>query len=82
MEQKCNIYVETTKSNKSENQVWVISTRSYRKKYCRNALTALRYAFILKKKTGRRIEDAGFIRLVSECRARKSETQESAQAGS
>lgn len=82
MEQKLFILVKTEKSNRSENNVWVVSTRSYKKKYCRNALTALRYAFILKKKTGRRIDDAGFIRLVSECRARKSETQESAQAGS
>ena len=55
MEQKLFILVKTEKSNRSENNVWVVSTRSYKKKYCRNALTALRYAFILKKQTGRDI---------------------------
>ena len=93
MEQKLFILVKTEKSNRSENNVWVVSTRSYRKKYCRNALTALRYAFILKKKTGRRIEDESFITLVAAVREQKqsrilndavsegpqSVTQESAQ---
>lgn len=78
MEQKLFILVKTEKSNRSENNVWVVSTRSYRKKYCRNALTALRYAFILKKKTGRRIADDAFGLLMAEVRDRKSET-ESAQ---
>lgn len=75
MEQKLFILVKTDKSNRSENNVWVVSTRSYKKKYCRNALTALRYAFILKKKTGRRIADESFNRLVSEVRSHKSETE-------
>ena len=93
MEQKLFILVKTEKSNRSENNVWVVSTRSYKKKYCRNALTALRYAFILKKKTGRRIEDESFITLVAAVREQKqsrilndavsegsqSETLESAQ---
>ncbi len=75
MEQKLFILVKTEKSNRSENNVWVVSTRSYKKKYCRNALMALRYAFILKKKTGRRIADESFNRLVSEVRSHKSETE-------
>lgn len=75
MEQNLFILVKTEKSNRSENNVWVVSTRSYKKKYCRNALTALRYAFILKKKTGRRIADESFNRLVSEVRSHKSETE-------
>lgn len=75
MEQKLFILVKTEKSNRSENNVWVVSTRSYKKKYCRNALTALRYAFILKKQTGRRIADESFNRLVSEVRSHKSETE-------
>ena len=93
MEQKLFILVKTEKSNRSENNVWGVSTRSYKKKYCRNALTALRYAFILKKKTGRRIEDESFITLVAAVREQKqsrilndavsegpqSVTQESAQ---
>lgn len=75
MEQKLFILVKTEKSNRSENNVWVVSTRSYKRKYCRNALMALRYAFILKKKTGRRIADESFNRLVSEVRSHKSETE-------
>lgn len=75
MEQKLFILVKTEKSNRSENNVWVVSTRSYKRKYCRNALTALRYAFILKKKTGRRIADESFNRLVSDVRSHKSETE-------
>ena len=78
MEQKLFILVKTEKSNSSENNVWVISTRSYKKKYCRNALTALRYAFILKKQTGRRISDEAFETLMAGVNARKSQTQESA----
>lgn len=80
MEQNLFILVKTEKSNRSENNVWVVSTRSYKKKYCRNALTALRYAFILKKQTGRRIADDGFNSLLAEIRNRKSQTQESAQS--
>jgi len=71
MEQKLFILVKTEKSNRSENNVWVISTRSYKKKYCRNALTALRYAFILKKQTGRRIADEAFETLIGAVRERK-----------
>lgn len=80
MEQKLFILVKTEKSNRSENNVWVVSTRSYKKKYCRNALTALRYAFILKKQTGRRIAEAAFENLMAGVKARKSETQESVQS--
>ena len=72
MERKLFILVKTEKSNRSENNVWVVSTRSYKKKYCRNALTALRYAFILKKKTGRRIADEAVSSMMSEIRIRKS----------
>ena len=74
MEQKLFILVKTEKSNRSENNVWVVSTRSYKKKYCRNALTALRYAFILKKKTGRRIAQDAFDSRMKEIGNRKSQT--------
>ncbi len=74
MEQKLFILVKTEKSNRSENNVWVVSTRSYKKKYCRNALTALRYAFILKKKTGRRIAQDAFDSMMKEIGNRKSQT--------
>lgn len=74
MEQKLFILVKTEKSNRSENNVWVVSTRSYKKKYCRNALTALRYACILKKKTGRRIAQDAFDSMMKEIGNRKSQT--------
>ena len=74
MEQKLFILVKTENSNRSENNVWVVSTRSYKKKYCRNALTALRYAFILKKKTGRRIAQDAFDSMMKEIGNRKSQT--------
>ena len=54
--------------------MWVVSTQCYRKKYCRNALMALRYAFLLKKQTGRRIADESFESLMAGVRARKSQT--------
>ena len=74
MEQKLFILVKTEKSNRSENNVWVVSTRSYKKKYCRNALTALRYALILKKQTGRDIAQDAFDRLIQDIKIRKSLT--------
>lgn len=80
MEQKLFILVKTEKSNRSENDVWVVSTQSYKKKYCRNALMALRYAFLLKKQTGRRIADEAFEYMVAGVRARKLMIQESAQS--
>lgn len=80
MEQKLFILVKTEKSNRSENNVWVVSTQSRRKKYCRNAFTALRYAFLLKKQTGRRIADEAFEFLMAGVRARKSLIQESAES--
>ena len=68
MEQKLFILVKTEKSNRSENNVWVVSTRSY----CRNALMALRYAFILKKQTGRRIAQDAFDSLIREIRSKNA----------
>jgi hypothetical protein len=81
MEQKLFIRVKNEKSNRSENQVWVVSTQSHKKKYCRNALTALRYAFLLKKQTGRRIADDAFQSLMTGVQIRKSltATEEPAQ---
>ena len=80
MENKLFIRVKTEKSNRSENDVWVISTQSHKKKYCKNALTALRYAFILKKQTGRRIADDAFEMLMAGVNARKLQNQESANS--
>ncbi len=77
MEQKLFILVKTEKSNRSENRVWVVSTRSYKKKYCRNALMALRYAFILKNKTGREIAQDAFDRLITEIRNSKTNSKNS-----
>lgn len=78
MEQNLFILVKTEKSNRSENNVWVVSAPGFEDKYCRNALKALRYAFFLKKGTGCRIDDSSFNALMAAVRERKSLTQESA----
>lgn len=60
------IMVASTKSNKSENKVWVVYTYRRKKQYCKSAMSALRYAFILKAKTGRPISNNAFDRLMFE----------------
>lgn len=66
------IMVASAKSNKSENKVWVVYTYRRKKQYCKNALTALRYAFILKAKTGRPISNNAFERLMFEIQTLKA----------
>lgn len=73
MEAIHTITVSSEKSNKSDNNVWVIATYRRKKQYCRNARTALRYAFLLKKKTGRRIADESFDLLVSQIQLSKAQ---------
>ena len=80
MEQIQLISVRTEKSNRSENNVWVVSTPEFEDKFCRNALKALRYAFFLKRGTGRRIADEAFQSLIEAVKERKSQTQESANS--
>ncbi|MBR2290798.1 MAG: hypothetical protein IJ868_00590 [Prevotella sp.] len=40
------------RSNKSKGMVWMVTTEGWEPKYCRNARTALKYIFLLKKSTG------------------------------
>lgn len=81
MEQQLFIRVKTEKSNRSENMVWVVSTHSHKRKFCRNASMALRYAFFLKKATGRRIDDDSFNRMLSEIHKQQFTSQESVPQG-
>jgi hypothetical protein len=76
MEQKSNILARTEKSNRSENNVWVVNAPGFENKYCRNALKALRYAFFLKRGTGCRIDDESFNALMAAIRQGKSQTAE------
>lgn len=52
METKNFISADLVKSNKSNNQVWMVSCQDTQPKFCKNARTALRYIFMLKKNTG------------------------------
>ena len=80
MEQNQFIRVRTEKSNRSENNVWVVSAPDFEDKFCRNALKALRYAFFLKRGTGRPIAHDAFKSLIEAVNASKSQTQESANS--
>ena len=54
------ILAELVKSNKSNNYVWVVYTSKKDRHYAKNALTALKLAFIMKKQTGCPIDNATF----------------------
>ena len=66
METKKFIVAECVKSNKSNNYVWGVYTSKNKKHYCKNAATALKYAFILKSQTGCQIDNATFRKLMAE----------------
>lgn len=69
------IKVTSVKSNKSNHKVWLVAADKEKKQYCRNARTALRYAFILKKETGKQLSDRDFAWLMFEIN-RGKRTQE------
>ncbi len=76
------IMVSRVKSNKSEALVWEVSTSKRKKHYCKNALSALRYCFILKAKTGRCISAYSFdmmMSAISKAKARRQSQQENHQ---
>ncbi len=66
MKTKKFIVAELVKSNKSKNFVWVVYTNKKEKHFCKNAASALKFAFILKKQTGCPIDNATFNKLKSE----------------
>lgn len=81
MKPTSTIKVTSVKSNKSNHKVWLVAAGKEKKQYCRNARTALRYAFILKKETGMQLSDRDFAWLMFEINRRKKaqESQEPAE---
>ena len=69
------IIVSIVKSNKSENNVWAvgITGEEQEQAYCKSAYKAMRFAFLLKKQTGFRIEDASLKALSEEIAKLKAE---------
>ena len=62
------IIVSIVKSNNSENNVWAVAITGEEKPegFCKSAYKAMRFAFLLKKRTGVMIDDASLKKL-SEC---------------
>ena len=74
------IIISIVKSNKSENNVWAVAITGVEKPegYCKSAYKAMRFAFLLKKRTGIMIDDAS-LKSLSECIAEQKAKQ--AEAG-
>jgi hypothetical protein len=72
------IIVTEVKSNKSENKVWevAIAGEEQSQAYCKSAYKAMRFAFLLKKQTGIRIEDASLKALSEEIAKQKAAAAE------
>ena len=75
------IIVSVEKSNKSENNVWAVAITGEEQKqaYCKSAWKAMKFAFMLKKQTGFRIEDAS-LKSLSEEIARQKAAEAAAEA--
>ena len=73
------IIVTVVKSNKSENNVWMVAITGEEQgqAYCKSAYKAMRFAFKLKKQTGFRIEDASLKALSAEIAKEKVASAES-----
>lgn len=69
-----SIIIENVKSNQSNAKVWRVSIPKRRipTGYCKNAASALKYAFLLKAKTGLPISDSCMQRVMFEIAKRKS----------
>ena len=74
------IIITIVKSNNSENNVWAVAITGEEKPegYCKSAYKAMRFAFLLKKRTGVMIDDAS-LKSLSECIAEQKAKQ--AEAG-
>ena len=68
------IIVSAQKSNKSENTVWAVAITGEEnpQAYCKSAYKAMRFAFMLKKRTGLSISDNCLSRLSKEIAGQKS----------
>ena len=73
------IIISVVKSNKSENNVWMVAITGEEqgKAYCKSPYKAMRFAFLLKKQTGFRIEDASLKALSEEIAKEKAASAES-----
>ena len=74
------IIVSIVKSNNSENNVWAVAITGEEKPegFCKSAYKAMRFAFLLKKRTGVMIDDAS-LKSLSECIAEQKAKE--AEAG-
>ena len=75
------IIVSIVKSNNSENNVWAVAITGEEKPegYCKSAYKAMRFAFLLKKRTGVNIDDDSLKSLsheIAEQKAKNAEAQE------
>ena len=70
------IIISIVKSNNSENNVWAVAITGEEKPegYCKSAYKAMRFAFLLKKRTGVMIDDAS-LKNLSECIAEQKAKQ-------
>lgn len=68
------IIVSAQKSNKSENTVWAVAITGEEQPqaFCKSAYKAMRFAFLLKKRTGLNISDNCLSRLSKEVAERKA----------
>lgn len=73
------IIVTEVKSNKSENNVWMVAITGEEQgqAYCKSPYKAMRFAFLLKKQTGFHIEDASLKALSEEIAKEKVASAES-----
>ena len=75
------IIISIVKSNNSENNVWAVAITGEEKPegYCKSAYKAMRFAFLLKKRTGVNIDDDSLKSLsheIAEQKAKNAEAQE------
>ena len=75
------IIITVVKSNKSENKVWAvgITGEEQEKAYCKSPYKAMRFAFLLKKRTGISIEDASLKSLSEQIAEQKAEEAQAAE---
>ena len=75
------IIVTEVKSNKSENNVWMVAITGEEQgqAYCKSPYKAMRFAFMLKKQTGFRIEDASLKALSEEIAKEKASAESEAE---
>jgi hypothetical protein len=74
------IIVTVVKSNKSENNVWAVAFTGEEEcqAYCKSAYKAMRFAFMLKKQSGCRIDDESLKALSEEIAKLKAESAKAA----